>query len=131
MKPIEIHSIPYKKMRYPTVGDYFDDDSGTHIVVADMQNEDYEFLVILHELVEQYLCRKRGIKEEDISAFDIEFEKNRTNGYDEPGDSPDAPYKREHVISSIVERLIAYELNVDWTTYNNKIIEICERLENV
>ena len=87
-----------------------------------MGNEDYEFLVAVHELIEQYLCKKRNIKEPDISAFDIEFEKNRQPGNeDEPGDDPSAPYRKEHFFATSIERLIAAELGVDWQEYDKKI----------
>ena len=42
MKPIEIKSIPHDQHRYETVGDYWDDGTGTHIRVSEVGNEDYE-----------------------------------------------------------------------------------------
>jgi hypothetical protein len=32
----------------------------------------------------------------------------------EPGDRPDAPYRREHILATNLERLSAAELDVDW-----------------
>ena len=61
MKTI-IETISHKAQKYPTVGDWRNDPDGTlRIRVSDMKNEDYEFLIALHELVEQHLCKKRGI----------------------------------------------------------------------
>ena len=122
---INIHTIPHNTHRYETVGDYWDDEEGTNIRVSDMGNEDYEFLVVIHELIEQYLCKKRGISEEDISKFDIKFEKNRPEGNeDEPGDDQKAPYRKEHFFATTIERLIAGELGVDWKEYDKAIFNL-------
>jgi hypothetical protein len=39
----------------------------------------------------------------------------------EPGDHPDAPYKREHCFATGIERLLAAELGVDWTAYEHTL----------
>ena len=121
MQPIWIKSIPHKKQRYDTIGDYFDDYGNTLIFVSDMKNEDYEFLVALHEMIEHYLCRKRGIKEKDIMAFDVKFEAERKKGKHskdaEPGDDRRAPYRHEHWAATDIEKQIAQELKVDWKKY--------------
>ena len=120
-----IRIIDGKDMRYPTVGDYQEKDGIQYITVADMANEDYNFLVALHEFVESYLCKKRGIKEEDISKFDIEFEKNRKeDDNSEPGDDPNAPYKKEHFFATNIERQMALELGVDWNEYDKTVCEL-------
>ena len=126
---IIIETIPHDKQRYPTVGDYWVDKDGTrHIVVSDMGNDDYALLVALHELIEQTLTEKRGIKEEDITAFDEKFEIERDNGFhnddEEAGDAPDAPYRKEHFFSTSVERLVAGELGVDWKTYDDTVMNL-------
>jgi hypothetical protein len=123
---IVIMTIPHKEQRYETVGDYWKGLGGsTQIRVSDMDNADYEFLVALHELVEQKLCEKRGIKEEDITAFDIEFENNRAEDDDsEPGDDPMAPYKKEHLFATGIEKLVAAELGIDWKTYDEKVMSL-------
>ena len=122
---INIKSIPHSEQRYETCGDYWDDEKGTNIRVSNMGNEDYEFLVAVHELVEQYLCKKRGISEESISAFDIEYEKNRIfEDTSEPGDNKDAPYRKEHFFATSIERLIAGELGVDWKDYDDIVLKL-------
>jgi hypothetical protein len=122
---INIKTIPNKEQRYNTLGDYFDNENGTNIFVSDLGNEDYEFLIGLHELVEQYLCKKRGIKEEDISKFDIKFEKERKDGDDsEPGDNKNAPYRKEHFIATNIERIICGELGLNWQDYEDACLNI-------
>ena len=119
MLNIEIKTIKQSEHRYETLGDYWHDTDGKiHIRCTSLKSEDSEFLVILHELVEMYITKKRGIPEPVIQAFDIKFEEERAEGkWDEnaePGDDPRAPYKTEHCLAEIIERLVARELGVDW-----------------
>ena len=73
---INIQTIPNNEQRYITTGDYWIDSDGTwQIRVSDLGDWKKELLVAIHELAEQAICLSKGIKEEDISAFDIEFEK--------------------------------------------------------
>lgn len=119
MLNIEIKTIKQSEHRYETLGDYWDDPNGkTNIRVTALKSQDSEFLVALHELIEQYLLKKRGISELDVQAFDIAFEKERAEGkhneYAEPGDDPRAPYRTEHFIAEAIERITAAFIGVDW-----------------
>jgi hypothetical protein len=120
---IELRTIPHDEQRYETVGDWENlPDGSLRISVSDMGIEDYAFLVAIHEAVEVWLCNKRGITDEAVSAFDIEYEKNRPDGDEsEPGDHPDAPYRKEHFFATNIERMIALELGVDWKLYSGRI----------
>lgn len=117
---IHMKTIPHENHRYPTVGDWFIHKNGAITIdVSDMKNEDYAFLVAIHEAIEVWLCRKRGVSEEAVNAFDIAYEKNRPEGdVSEPGDHPDAPYQREHIFATKIERLLAAELGIDWGHYD-------------
>ena len=119
-----IKSIPLKQLmeRYgaESVGDYWRPvRDSVQIRVAEMENQDYCFLVALHELVEEFLCTKRGIPEPEIQAFDQMFDKLEKEG--EPGDEPDAPYHREHVFATMIERMLADEIGVKWDEYEQAI----------
>jgi hypothetical protein len=121
---IEIRSIPHSQQRYETVGDWLVDEKTGDITifVSDTGNDDYNTLVALHELIEVKLCLKRGITQKVVDDFDMDFEKNRPEGDEsEPGDSPDAPYKREHFVAENIERQLAAELDVDWALYEKCI----------
>ena len=125
MKTI-IETISHKAQKYPTVGDWRNDPDGTlRIRVSDMKNEDYEFLIALHELVEQHLCKKRGITFEAVDEFDIEFERQRAKSLSlstaEPGDNRFAPYRNEHCIATGVERIVAAALGVNWSDYETAV----------
>jgi hypothetical protein len=80
-------------------------------------------LVAVHEIVELAITRHRGIPEGVISEFDMEFEKLRESRLrsGEPGDSPDSPYRREHLFATNLERLLAGELEVDWFEYERHV----------
>jgi hypothetical protein len=120
---IELRTIDHGSQRYNTCGDWeILPDGSIRISVSDMGNEDYAFLVAVHEALEVWLCRKRGISQASVDAFDIEYEKNRPGGdFSEPGDSPDAPYQKEHQFATHIERQLAQELGVSWDVYNDTV----------
>jgi len=120
---IIIETIQHEDQRYPTVGDYWVDADGTkHIVVSDMQNDNYAFLVALHELVEQKLCEHRGISEESITRFDEDYEDLREDDdVSEPGDDLEAPYRNEHNFATGIERLMCAELGIPWKVYSDTV----------
>jgi len=123
MLKVTMDTVPHTSQPYDTVGECkFLPDGLLKIDVSEMGNEDYELLVAIHEAIELWLCRKRGISYESICAFDIEFEKKRPDGdTSEPGDHPDAPYRKEHFFATSIERLIAAEMGVDWEEYDKKV----------
>jgi hypothetical protein len=127
MQAILIETIAHRDQRYPTVGDYFTDErTGIRkLRISDMGNPDYEFLVALHELIESHLCAKHGIAESVITTFDLMFEARRAAGkvplHAEPGDDPGAPYYHQHGFATLVEKMVARELGVDWNHYDQTV----------
>lgn len=123
---ILIKTIPHEMQRYETVGDWvFDGEGNITIFVSDMGDWKKEMLVAFHELAEVLLCKKRGITQELVDDFDMKFEQNRKFGdLSEPGDSQEAPYRREHFFATNVERLLAAELGVNWSLYDQTINEL-------
>lgn len=120
-RKMEVRIIPPHKQRYPTVGDYWTKKDWTQFRISRME-PDYELLVLVHELIEQYLVSKRGIKEADIDKFDKEFELRRLKGnYDEPGNDPSAPYYNEHQSATFIEQMLAKEIGVDWDEYDDYV----------
>lgn len=116
-----------ERMKYRTVGDYWFDkeEDAAYIVVAEELGDDMAFMVAAHELVESYLTKKRGVTDEEITAFDEEFEKARVPGDEsEPGDSPQAPYHIEHGFATSVERMLCAALGINWQDYETKNIEV-------
>lgn len=117
MLTIHIEVIEHNKQRYPTVGDWWiDADGAFQIRVSSMDNWKMELLVAMHELIEQSLCQHRHIPEEAVSAFDIAHLDS-----DEPGNIPDAPYHKEHVFATQLEKQLSDELGIDWDEYETKV----------
>ena len=78
---ITIRSIPEAQHRYPTTGDWwFEPDGSLQIAVTEWGHPDHEFLIAFHELVEVWLCRRRGITTEAVDAFDMAYERDRADG---------------------------------------------------
>lgn len=98
--------------------------------INEMGNEDYEFLVAEHERIEEHLTRRRGLKEPDIMAFDLMWEKEREAGAhdpsEEPGHDPRAPYHREHVLAENIERMLAHAMGISWPVYENAVFDSCQ-----
>jgi Mn-dependent DtxR family transcriptional regulator len=120
---IIIKSIPHNRQHYETVGDYWRDKNGTlQFRVSQFGNEYEQLAVILHELIEAFLCQKRGIKWKRIDKFDKKYEKNRKEGdLSEPGNDPKAPYYREHRFAENLERQLIHELGIDWFNYDDEV----------
>ena len=117
MIKINVKSIPHKKQRYNTVGDWYFR-RGLQVRVSDMRNWKYELLVAFHEIIETYLCKDRGISEKEVTKFDIESD------LDDPGRSKKAPYHKEHIFAEKLEKRFAKELGVDWNKYDKSITEL-------
>ena len=88
---INLKTLPHKRHRYPTLGDYLWKITAKgyrFTVVASRElGLDSCFLVLFHELVEMFLCFRRGITEKEIYDWDIEHP-----DADEPGEIKGAPY---------------------------------------
>jgi len=119
---IVVETIPHKSQRYPTVGDWQVKPDGLHITVSKMNDQRYEFLIAMHETIEAYLAIHAGVSPEGVDRFDKAYEARRKAGDDsEPGDDPRAPYHREHVFATKIERLLAVELGVNWRDYDREV----------
>ncbi len=134
LEEITIRVIPHKDQRYPTVGDWRTPEEGfekTQILVSDLHNRDYEFLVAIHELIEMYLARRHGVRASVVTAFDKAFESVRDtlSGVDaaavsplgEPGDDPHCPVYWEHQCATNIERILCHELKIRWQEYEAAI----------
>jgi hypothetical protein len=47
--------------------------------------------------------------------------KRKPGDTSEPGDDAKAPYHREHVFATKIERLLAVELGVNWRDYDREV----------
>lgn len=121
MKDVIITTIPGEDQRYPTCGDYQVVNGRQLVAITKQDNEDYEFLIAIHELIELWITKKRGISEEAITNYDIAWEEREGNKADEPGNEPHCPYRKEHRFAENIERQIAHEMGIDWDTYSKDL----------
>ena len=119
----DIRPIPHEMQRYETCGDYWDEGVLTEVRISTLGDARMEFCVMIHELIEEFLCKQRGISEVDqIKPFDEDFERNRKPGdISEPGHDPLAPYHKEHVFAEKIEMQIAEEIGLDWAEYTDRV----------
>jgi hypothetical protein len=116
MIPILIHSIPHRDQRYPTVGDWYETKNDHRIVVSEMKNPTFEFLVALHELIESQICEYEGVSQSTVDTFDMAHPEEK-----DPGDLSYCPYRRAHEFALAIEMLVAQRLGVDWQVYTKAI----------
>lgn len=121
MKRIIIETAASEDQRYPTAGDYWETDNEIYFKITDQGSDDHEFLVAIHEMIEFWLTRERGISEAEITDYDIKWEELPEPKADEPGNEADCIYGREHRFAENIERQLAHELGIDWHEYNNSL----------
>ena len=102
------------KPRYETCGDYFYDDKGVlNIQTLELDNDIYNCLVMIHEMVEWVGITKAGIFIEDIEEYDHKF-----GGIDvEPGEQADCPYRLQHEFAELIERMVCNRFGIDYLKY--------------
>jgi len=122
---IIIKVIPHEEQRYPTAGDWWFDGEDLHVRVSKLATRWRESCIAVHELIEALLCKRAGVLQADVDAFDKKFEVDRLLGNHEPedeaGDNAAAPYYEQHQFASGIERLLAQQLKVDWLDYEEEI----------
>lgn len=114
-----------------------------HIKVSNLTDWRREFLIVVHELCEVGLCVNEGVSQATVDAFDMGFEKEREErieqagrkvsepgiasaeealiSIEEPGDQPNAPYRKQHCFATAVERMLAAALDVSWSEYETEL----------
>jgi hypothetical protein len=118
LKSISIQFIDEEDQRYDTCGDYWEQPMSLEVRVTRYRNTKYSQLILIHELIEMFLCQARGIKFAEIDDFDMMF---LDEG--EPGDDPRAPYYNEHRFATKIEKLLAAEMGVVWEEYEKAVDE--------
>lgn len=114
---ITAQTVPHNDQRHGGVGDWFmEADATWSVLVSEMGDWRMEFLVAIHEMIEMALCMHNGVSSGMVDDFDSNFK-----GEGEPGDDPNAPYKKQHCVATGVERILATMLDVEWTAYENTI----------
>jgi len=126
---IKIRFIDPNNHRYPTCGDWLYDaeDNILEVRVSRMTDWRSELSVAVHEAVEAIMCLEKDISETDVTAFDLQFEKDRDAGKhseaDEPGDDKSAPYHLPHVAATFVEKEICAQTQLSWLEHEKNVAE--------
>lgn len=126
---IVIRPIDWQNHRYSTCGDWLYDaeDNVIEVRVSRMTDWRSELAVALHEVIESVCCLEKDISEAQVTAFDIQYEKEREEGkhseFEESGDDKAAPYHDEHVAASFVEREVCSQLKLDWKKHEQIVNE--------
>jgi hypothetical protein len=111
-------SIPHRLHRYPTLGDWAYGPNYIEVSVSETGNDDYSFLLFIHEMIEAYLCKKAGISGQQVDNWD------KTHLYsDDPGSLPDCPYAEQHFRAEGIESLLASYLGINWRSYGEFLIK--------
>jgi hypothetical protein len=121
---IRIKVIPHAEQRYNTVGDYeVLEDETFEIRVSEMDNFRQVLAIAMHELTEFLLCQKDGVTISQIDQFDFAFEELQDpTDMKEPGEDPSAPYHKQHLTASAVERAIIASEGLDWDKHDAEIM---------
>lgn len=84
-----------------------------------------QILVAIHEMVEAILCNEAGITDQQVVAFDLQFEKERAAGLHavdaEDGNDPRAPYHDQHIEATAVEMMMCSLLGMSWREHENNL----------
>jgi hypothetical protein len=119
---IESWVIAHKDQKYNTAGDYWETSEGHNgtwaIRLSELSDWRYEFLVLIHELVEMALTKHAGIDWKDIDNFDTI---GAGKDHPDPGSLKSAPYYNEHKAAEMVEKIVASALKVKWEEYNQAL----------
>ena len=119
---IQVHIIKHEDQRYPTVGDWvFGEDTPAKmhnllISVSQTGRQEYNDLVAVHEIIEAILCRANGVSDEEVTNWDTDH-----IDHPDPGSIPGCPYYREHLFATIIEKMLASELAVNWDHYEETL----------
>ncbi len=121
---IIIKVIPESEQRKCVSGcDWFWDEAGNlQVRVSPLGDWRQETILALHETCEAVMCKANGVTQEQVDAFDLEFDKTHDDDIG-AGDDPNAPYAKEHRLATAIENILAAELKVDWMAYDKNLIE--------
>ena len=123
-----LSSIHPSSLRYPSAGDWSILDNGTtRALCAAPEGIDPRSvkLVLIHELVESWLCSLHGVKESDVTNFDTSH-----LHFDEPGDSPEAPYYDQHRIAISVEKILCEAMGMTWDEHESNVALMADAVES-
>lgn len=132
MRRIVIEEIAIEHHRYPTLGDYYFERGDLIIKIAEGFSNSAFACMVIHELVELFMCERDSVPHWLIDQFDTFFESRLDVGPEaEPGEDPTCPYRKQHRAAENLERLFADYLGYDWLTYQDEFDSLCRKLDHL
>jgi hypothetical protein len=113
-RKVVIEVVRHEDQRYDTCGDWYIREGVLYVYVSEFEDARSHWAIAVHELIEALLCTNNGISDGVVDAFDL----GEGADYDEPGMHPSAPYHKEHLYATSVERRLVNTLGVIWETHN-------------
>jgi hypothetical protein len=114
---VSIEIVPHEGQRYSTVGDWYVEGSTLVIKVSDFEDPRVRWAIGVHELIEALQCMQDGVTQEQVDEWDM----GAGADCEDPGMHPSAPYHRQHVYATSVERRLITSLGLSWETYNRLV----------
>lgn len=128
---MRIKTISHQKQRYETPGDYWETSKVLEMRVSKLSDWRFEFLIVIHELIEYALVKQANLSLREIDEFDQMFERERAKGLHdddaEPGMDKRAPYRKQHIWATRIERFVAFLLHVNWKKYDKEVISLLQK----
>jgi hypothetical protein len=142
-KLIDVAVIRHDEQRMPTWADWWWKDDAHYpeltMKMSDLSDWRYLYLGAIHELVEAFICKCKGIPQEAVDQFDEDFERRRVAGEktaacgcpitQDPGSDTHAPYRLQHMLATQIEYGLAAVMGVDAATYDKACAEETEPWE--
>ena len=122
MKPIRIDFIKQSEQNYDTVGNYGETEHEIWFEITELSDPLYSVAILLHELHEFYRNKDLGTTIEEIDKFDMVDHPE----LEEPGDDPRAPYHKQHLEASVIERACLAMAGRSWSDYEQEIENLFE-----
>ena len=124
---ITVELVKHSEQRYDTVGDWQFDPGmiapgstrSLKIKVSETGVPEYNQLLTIHEIIEAVLCKNAFIGENEVDHWDQSHLVSP-----DPGSIKGCPYYDQHRMASIIERMLADEMGVDWDDYEKTLEEL-------
>lgn len=123
MKKVVLEVKEPGEMRYKTVGDWYEDESTVFITSASMNHDYFDFPLLVHELIEWFLCNQAGITEEQVDEWDFAHLDE-----EDPGSMEGCPYREQHLAAMAVESMMLYLAKANPFEYDKAIEKVWIRV---
>lgn len=96
-----------------SLGHYYTEGGVIQFRVASMSNQNYEFLLTLHAIIEKMLGKNEGVTEQQIDAWYLAHEGQPTVASEIEG----CPFMEAARTADAITRVVAIKLGVDWEKF--------------